>query len=485
MRVQSKVLALALLPLQLPAAAAESALEPLRVHAEGHYLETSSGRPFFWLGDTSWELIHGTTRQECSYYLNTRSLQGFNVIQANVLGELDGLNRPTPDGLRPFVDNDPEQPVEAYFDRVVEITDEAAALGLYMALLPAWGDKLTAPWGDGPRIFTMDNLPVARAYALYLGKKLKGRTNVVWMLGGDRPALLDEQHKFEDGFPAGTDFRPIWREMAAGLTDATGSPPVILYHPQSDNYSTSVTLPDEAWLSVHGMQSGHGGGRDQPVWEWIARDYALTPAKPTLDLEPNYEDHPYNPWPRWDPASGYFRDHDVRKQCYRSVLAGGCGVTYGHHSVWSLAGGRNPLINHPDRDWISALHRPAAQQMLHLRQLIESRPYFNRIPDPSMVSSPAIDAAQHLVASRDKNGSYAFVYYPSNDQTATIDLGKLGPGKLNVWWFDPRIGFAHPREAVDGGSPRSFTSPSYGPDWVLVLDTVASGYPAPGMPVRK
>jgi hypothetical protein len=51
------------------------------------------------------------------------------------------------------------------------------------------------------------------------------------------------------------------------------------------------------------MQSGHGGGYDQPVWEWIARDFALTPAKPTMELEPNYEDHPYNPWPKWDPAS--------------------------------------------------------------------------------------------------------------------------------------------------------------------------------------
>jgi len=43
------------------------------------------------------------------------------------------------------------------------------------------------------------------------------------------------------------------------------------------------------------MQSGHGSGHDVPVWEMIAGDYALAPVKPTLDLEPNYEDHPYNP----------------------------------------------------------------------------------------------------------------------------------------------------------------------------------------------
>jgi hypothetical protein len=155
--------------LDLLPAAESPPLEPLRVNDGGHYLETSSGKPFFWLGDTAWELIHSTTSDECSYYLKTRSRQEFTVIQANILGEMDGLNKPTPEGLRPFVDNDPSCPVAAYFDKVVRITDEAAALGLYVALLPTWGDKLTAPWGVGPRVFHADDLPKVRSYARYLG----------------------------------------------------------------------------------------------------------------------------------------------------------------------------------------------------------------------------------------------------------------------------------------------------------------------------
>ena len=295
-------------------------LPAVQVHADGHYLQTADGKPFFWLGDTAWELLHATTREECSYYLRTRARQGFTVIQTNVLAEMDGLNKPTPDGLRPFVDNDPGKPNEAYFDRVVQIVDEAAARGLYVALLPAWGDKLTAPWGAGPRIFSLDKLPVVRAYARYLGGKLKGRTNVVWMLGGDRRAVLvatkpdawPQNQAKATGFPIDTDWRPIWREMAAGLAEGTGTTPVCLYHPCGGELTTSVMMPHESWLSINGMQSGHGGGHDVPVWDTVARDYGLTPAKPTLDLEPNYEDHPVSPWPRWDPALGYFRDHDVR-----------------------------------------------------------------------------------------------------------------------------------------------------------------------------
>lgn len=470
------------------AAAAETRLRPIRVHAGGHYLETDDGRPFFWLGDTAWQLVHSTTRDECDYYMRTRARQGFTVIQAVVLAEMDGVKKTSAFGERPFVDDDPSRPNESYFDRVVEVADTAASYGLYVALLPAWGDKVTAPWGAGPRLFTLDNLPVARAYGRYLGRKLRGRTNVVWMLGGDRPAHLDGSKPTDwenvaaknAGFATDYDWTPIWREIATGITEGSETKPVCLYHPQPGLVGTATFLHREPWLTINGFQSGHGGGHDMPIWEWIARDWSLTPAKPTLDLEPNYEDHPFNPWPRWDPSTGYFRDHDVRKQTYRSVFAGGCGVTYGHHAVWGFVGTRNDVINHADRDWVSALHRPAAEQMHFLRELVESRPFFSRVPDQSMLTAGAGSGGQHLQATRDEAGSYAFVYFPQNDLTATVDLGKLRSKRVRASWYDPRTGFTSQIGEVDGGAPREFRSPPFGPDWVLVLDDPSAGYPLPG-----
>ena len=472
----------------LSAAPAPVPLPRVEVHAGGRYLQTDGAMPFFYLADTAWQLIHSTTREEGSYYLRTRASQGFTVIQAVVLAEFDGVRKPSALGLRPFTDDDPTRPVEAYFDRVVEIVDEAASLGLYVALLPTWGDKITAPWGAGPRLFRADNLPVARGYGRYLGEKLKNRTNVIWMLGGDRPPRVDGPRNqypasaaIEAGFAADQDWTPIWREMAAGIAEGQGRRPLAFYHPNGGPQSTSVFLHDEPWLSVNGMQSGHGSGHDVPVWEWIARDLARTPAKPTLDLEPNYEDHPVNPWPRWDPATGYFRDHDVRKQVYRSVFAGACGVTYGHHAVWQFASARNDSINHADRDWIDATHRPAARQMVYLRRLVESRPFFTRIPDQSLVADAATDGSRHIVATRDERGSYAFVYFPTADQSARLDLSKLRAAKLRAWWFDPRTGIATLIGAVEGGAPRAFRSPSYGPDWVLVIEDATAGYAPPGL----
>lgn len=466
----------------------EGTLPRIAVYKDGHFLAGDDGSPFFWLGDTAWQLIHATTREECSYYLQTRARQGFTIIQAVALPEF-GFDHPSAIGLTPFAGGNPSHPNEDYFDRVVAIVDEAASLGLYVALLPTWGDKLTAPWGAGPRLFRNDNLDVARQYGAYLAKKARTRTNVVWMLGGDRPPRVGPQHPswqkaaVEAGFPSDENWIPIWTALAEGLKAGGETTPTIVYHPQG-GASSSEFLHQEKWLSINGMQSGHGGGHDVPVWEWVARDYSLQPAKPTLDLEPNYEDHPYNPWPQWDPATGYFRDHDVRKQTYRSVFAGACGVTYGHHAVWQFASKRNGVINHADRDWVDAMYRPAARQMVFLRLLMESRPYFRRVPDQALISGGAGEGGRHMQATRDREGTYAFIYFPENDQRAVIDLTKLQAKHLRAWWYDPRTGIATPLNEEIVVGQREFRSPPYGPDWVLVIENAEAGYGPPGLNTR-
>lgn len=467
---------------------AASRLPPIQVNAGGHYLETADHKPFFWLGDTGWKLFHSTTRAEASYYLQARARQGFTVIQSMVISENEMADTNAL-GERPFINDDPTTPNEKYFDRVAQIVDEGATNGLYFALVPAWGDLLTAPWGTGPRVFRNDNLPVARGYGKYLAQKLKDKSNVVWLLGGDRPAKVDpskpnqwpQTQAIKCGFPRDQDWTPIWRQMAAGIADGSETKPVFLYHPQGGEYRTSKFLPRESWLSINGMQSGHGGGHDIPVWDWVAEDFAQAPPKPTLDLEPNYEDSPYNPWPRWNPATGYFTDYDVRKQTYRSVFAGACGVTYGDHCVWQFAGPRYEPINFPNRDWIGALYRPGGAGMIFLRKLVESRPFFTRIPDQSLILGDAGKGGLHLQATRDTAGTFAFVYFPLSDFAAKIDLDRLSSRKVRAWWYDPRTGVGTSVGEFNGAGQREFRTPPVGPDWVLVLDDADKDYPPPGL----
>ena len=75
--------------------------QSLRVSDNKRYLvvsEASTGqnRPFFWLGDTAWELFHRLDLTEADRYLKKRAEQGFTVIQVVLLSELDGLNTPKP-----------------------------------------------------------------------------------------------------------------------------------------------------------------------------------------------------------------------------------------------------------------------------------------------------------------------------------------------------------------------------------------------------
>lgn len=436
---------------------------PLRVAARGHYLQYENGEPFFWLGDTGWELFHRLKLEEIQQYLDNRAAKGFTVIQAVVLAEMDGLRKGNQYGEVPFIDGDPGKPNEKYFRLVDTVIKMAAARGLYMGLLPTWGDKVhKEQWGLGPVVF--DSL-TAYKYGQWLGRRYAKVPNIIWILGGDRVPFTEKE-----------DFRPVWRAMAKGLREGDARK-LIAYHP-SGGKSSAQMIHNEKWLDINMFQSGHGNGHDVPVWEWLARDRAMKPLKPVLDGEPNYEDHPVNPWPKWDSlGSGFFRDDDVRKQCYRSVFAGATGVTYGHHAVWQFYNPREQVINHADRFWTDAIDRPGAFQVGYLRRLMESRPMLGRVPDQSLVVGGQGEKGFYITAFRDSANSYAMIYIPVGMNIA-VNTSFIKNKTVNVWWFNPRNGEVKKIGAKDRVQVMSFTPPELGveKDWVLVLDDVGAGY---------
>lgn len=120
---------------------------------------------------------------------------------------------------------------------------------------------------------------------------------------------------------------------------------------------------------------------------------------------PNYEDHPIDPFLRhWQPAFGRYTDYDVRKQAYRSVFAGACGFTYGHHSVWQFWTLRREPINFPMHTWEEAILRPGATHMVHFKNLMLSRPYLDRIPafdlPPDQPEQAPVDHHEHYHEAR-------------------------------------------------------------------------------------
>ncbi|MFZ0283370.1 MAG: DUF4038 domain-containing protein, partial [Bacteroidales bacterium] len=79
----------------------------LKISGNHRFLIHEDGTPFFYLGDTGWELFHRLNKEETEKYLENRRAKGFTVIQAVALAELDGLNTPNAEGNKPLIDNDP------------------------------------------------------------------------------------------------------------------------------------------------------------------------------------------------------------------------------------------------------------------------------------------------------------------------------------------------------------------------------------------
>ncbi len=438
----------------------------LRVSADAHFLETTNGRPFFWLADTGWELFHRLTFEEIVQYLNDRHRKGFNVIQAVVLAEHDGLTKANRYSQQPLFQNDPLKPNAKYFQLIDTTIRMAAKIDMFVALLPTWGDKVSKEWGKGPVVFNERN---AYLYGKWLGNRYRNDENIIWMLGGDRKPVKDS-----------TDFKPIWRAMARGIQEATDYKAFITYH-ISGGESTSKYLHNEPWLNMNTMQSGHGSGHDVPVWRWIDHDFNLPSPKPTLDAEPNYEDHPVDPWPRWDEKKGYFNDYDVRKQSYRSVFAGGCGVTYGHHGVWQFYSEREEPITHADWSWTAGLDRPGAYHVGYLRKIMESRPLHGRRYDAKMiVEGQSQKNAEFITAFRGLDNNFAMIYMPVG-KVIKIDTRFMKSSDIKIWFVDPRIGHvvrgisSYRKDILEIKPPTL----GVGQDWVIVLDNPDMQYRPP------
>lgn len=453
--------------------------------AESRFLSTSEGKPFFWLGDTDWELFHRLTREEANELINVRSSQGFNLLQAVALAEFNGIREPNRYGDYPLNNEDPTQLLITpgndtvsnyeydYWDHVDYIIEKAASKGMYIGLLPTWGDKVTNQWGEGPVIFNVQN---AEVFGELLATRYKKYWNVVWILGGDRPAVYQRNGQKHNDIP-------LWRAMATGIERVLGEQAFITYHPAGGSQGTSSHLHHEPWLDMNTFQSGHGSRESDP-WNWVTRDLEMKPSKPTLDMEPCYEDHPVNPWDgKWTKDRGYFTAYDVRARIYRGVFAGACGVSYGHHQVWQfLNRDLYDPINPGDTiiGWQKAIHAPAAKQMIHLKNLMLSRPYFTRVSDQSIIASPIGKTyLDFIVATRDKHRSYAMVYLPQN-KSISIDLSKISGVKRKIWWYNPETGQAFPDKETKAKKILTLSPPRQGKDWVLVIDDASKNYGTPG-----
>ncbi|GAB4136424.1 MAG: glycoside hydrolase family 140 protein [Thermogutta sp.] len=442
-------------------ALATNGVEQLGSSPNGRYLVTPDGRPFFYLGDTAWELFHRLNREEAELYLTDRARKGFTVIQAVVLAELDGLHAPNAYGHTPLVDDDPTRPAvkdgpdNDYWDHVDWIVGRAESLGLFIGMLPTWGDKWNKKWGVGPEIFTPEN---ARTCGRWLGSRYRDRP-IIWILGGDRN-------------PETPGHLAVIRAMAQGLREGDGGRHLMTYHPMGGSHSAQWFHADD-WLAFNMFQSGHGA-LHFPNYRTTLALRERTPIKPVLDGEPRYEDHPVN----WKQDSGWFDDWDVRQAAYWSMLSGACGHTYGNHNIWQMYEPPRRPISHARTAWKTALRHPGAEQMGLMRSILTQRPFHKLLPDQSLIRGFELEGGDHRRAARAEDDSFALAYLPTGGEL-TVTWNPPGARRIRIWWFDPRTGDVRMEGEKDAEGAISLRAPGEGRgnDWLLILDNVSADLP--------
>ncbi len=426
-------------------------MKRLKVHEGGRYLQWEDGTPFFYLGDTAWELFHRLTKAEIEYYLSIRAAQGFNVIQAVALAEFDGLNEPNAYGRVPLkkaegtydpADPDVDEGYD-YWKHVDFAVDAAAEKGLFIGLLPTWGSNFNPEWAKNPSIFTPEN---AHVYGEWIAKRYRDKWNIIWIMGGDR-ALRTQTH------------RDIIKAMGEAIRRVDENH-LITFHPVGWSSSADFVHGQE-YIDFHTVQSGHDTGC-YDSWQLVRRT-GKAEAKPFMDSEPRYEDHPAC----FKADYGFlWDDADVRQNAYWNLMEGVCGHTYGNHSVWRF--NTEPQPYWPYR-WQEVMHHDGARQMAHLIKLRFSRPYFELRAAPEIITDDPAKMAHKCAARGDK---YAFLYSPLG-LPIRANLALLGGKAIRSSWFDPRTGESKVF-AVVPPAQTLFVPPSSGKgcDWMLVLDVL-------------
>ena len=197
---------------------------------------------------------------------------------------------------------------------------------------------------------------------------------------------------------------------------------------------------------------------------------------PTLNGEPNYEDHCVA-W-KQQCAEGVFNAHDVRQLAYWTVLAGAAGYTYGHVHVWDFYNGGNKEDGL--EDWKKEVLDSGAVQMKYLMDLMMSRPHIGRKPAQYLFGNNVTDGVKKPRALM--GNGYAFIYV-AQGENIIINSQKIPWRNSLGWWYNPRTGNSEvviinsELDLIELDPPGESEGDN---DWVLVIDNEAYHYSQPG-----
>lgn len=396
----------------------------LVVSEENRYLKHENGVPFFWLGDTGWLMPERLNRDEVPYYLEKCKEAGYNVVQVQTLNGVPTMNYY---GQYSMIDgfnfkNIDRKGVYGYWDHMDYIIKTAERYGIYIGMVCIWG----TPVSQG-----LMNVDEAKSYGKFLAERYKDNPNIIWFIGGDIRGDVK------------TD---VWEALAKSIK-AIDKNHLMTFHPRGRTTS-AAWFNDADWLDFNMFQSGHrrygqrNGDGDYPIeenteednWRFVEASIIKSNLKPVIDGEPIYEDIPQG---LHDENEIRWNENDVRRYAYWSVFAGSFGHTYGHNSIMQFVKPGYNTAYGAKKPWYDALEDPGFNQMKYLKNLILTFPFFERIPDQSVIVGKNGQRYDRVIATR---GNDYMLVYNYTGIPMQIDLSKISGVKKNAWWYSAKTG---------------------------------------------
>lgn len=445
-------------------------IESLRADPSGHFLVTEGGKPFVWQGDTLWGAL-SLGPADIDHYLEIRKAQGFNVIQMMA-------HRNDYAGNPPFAQTNPVRLHEAHWAYIDSIVAKAAARNMYVCLFLMWGQNADTLFPDPHN----NNYQ----YGKLVGQRYATNNAVIFAGSGEYHKIVAPPDDWRV-VPTPEQVTLIAR-IGEGLEAGHGGKRLNTMHPNAGGAkhatgSSSQHFHASPWLDFNMIQTWGDIFAVRSVISQVNADYRKTPARPTLNGEPGYEDrHLHN-----KQKDGIIDAWHCRVEAYWALFSGAFGHTYGNSFVYFAS----PTGK-------TALHSTAAEQMRHWRKLLESRPVLIREPCMNLItSSPGSipgsalrEPGDYRLATRAADGSYALVY-STRGLDFTVDMSRISGSQAHAWWYNPRDGKCYddsgnaatgPFGAFETSGVRTFDPPGEtgkDKDWVLILDDASRGYSAP------
>ncbi len=422
----------------------------VKISSDNRYFVYDDGTPFFWLGDTHWQMPNYERLDECNYpscscgsqfehVVNDRKSKGFTVYQTypdsamndggGNVAEVDWWNTQYTH-LNPQAFKDQFDPMMNY------LADNGFTIALGMGVHKKSDDM-------GSTAFQHFTKYMVARYASY---------PVVWITGQE--VDLGDLN--------------IWEDVATTINQYDGYNHPLTGHMKSSGKPT--TWGTKTWHDWWATQGGHLGAgiRTQAHYKYY---WYYTPTKPYLETEAMYE----NLHARGTTIS----TKNTRISAWKALQCGSYGYTYGVAGVWAMkwdytVTGWNSYNN--GIPWFDGINKPGSTQMNYLKEFYEYVGFNNLTPRFGSATWGTFNNTEKSVLS--SNGSDTYVVYFYDTATSTGALNNMNnSATYSAKWFNPRTGVYTLISGSISPSSGQYKIPSKpdADDWVLLVTNQSLG----------